>query len=180
MILFTVVILTVLVGIEYSIGRIPFCACGVGLWTSSAWSTETSQLFADPYSASHLLHGVLFFGALWFLRKKISLHWCFVIALLLETGWEILENSPLIIDRYRAATASLDYYGDSIFNSVGDVLFALLGFWIAYRLPWEWTLALVVVIELFMLWMFRDNLTLNVLMLIYPVQGIREWQMMHG
>lgn len=160
-------------------GRIWMCACGFGLWTSSAWSSETSQHLADPYSLSHLLHGIIFYWALSFFRK-LNLGTRLVIALLLEIGWEILENTPFIIDRYRAATASLDYTGDSILNSVGDVAFMLLGFWLALRLPWKWTLAIVILIELLMLVMFRDNLTLNVLMLLWPVTSIREWQALHG
>lgn len=160
-------------------GRIPFCTCGVGLWTVSAWSSATSQNFGDPYSFSHILHGFIFFGALWFFRKWIALEWRFIIALLIEVGWEILENSPIIINRYREATASLDYFGDSIWNSFGDVVFCMLGFWLAWKLPWKVTVGLTIIIELIMLYTIRDNLTLNVLMLLYPVAAIKEWQVAH-
>ncbi len=160
-------------------GRIAWCACGIGLWTSSAWSSATSQLFADPYSASHVLHGIIFYLALWYLLRRLPLHWRLIIALLIEVGWEILENSPIIINRYRAATASLDYFGDSILNSVGDSIFMLFGFWLAYKLPWRVTLVLSIAIELIMLALYRDNLTLNVLMLLYPFQAVKQWQMVH-
>lgn len=158
-------------------GRLPWCSCGFGIWTWSAWSSETSQHLGDPYSFSHVLHGIIFFWILFFAAKRIPLRWKFMIALLVEVAWEILENSPLIINRYRAATASLDYFGDSILNSVGDVGFCLLGFWLATKLPWKWTLALVIAIELIMLWTIRDNLTLNIVMLLSPVAAIREWQL---
>ena len=161
-------------------GRIYWCVCGFGLWTGNAWGSDTSQHLADPYSASHLMHGIIFYAVLISFTKKLSLQARFLIALLIEIGWELLENSPLIIERYRAATASMEYTGDSILNSTGDILFALVGFWIAYRLPWKWTLALCVVIEVIMLLLYRDNLTLNVLMLLHPVEDIRSWQMLHG
>ncbi len=163
--------------ILWAMGRTFFGNPGFGIWTSSASSPATSQLMGDPYSFSHLLHGIIFFGALWFFHKKISLAWRLMIATLVEMGWEILENTPLIIDRYRAATASLDYYGDSILNSVFDVLFMLLGFWMAWKLGWKWSLFLVAAVELAMLLLIRDNLTLNVLMLVYPLQTIRDWQL---
>ena len=158
-------------------GRVPWCECGLGLWTSSAWSTSTSQHLADPYSASHILHGIIFFAALRLIFRRIPMRYIFLIAMLIEIGWEIFENTPLIINRYRDATASLDYYGDSILNSLGDLGFAALGFWMAVRWPWWATLLFVILAELIMLWLIRDNLTLNILMLLYPVESIRNWQM---
>ena len=161
----------------YGMGRIPYCECGPGLWTSSAWSTSTSQHFADPYSISHILHGIIFFAALRLIFRRMPMPYVFLIAMGVEIGWEIFENTPLIINRYRAATASLDYFGDSILNSLGDLAFAGLGFWIAARWPWWITLLLVIAAELLMLWWIRDNLTLNILMLIYPLDVIKNWQM---
>lgn len=158
-----------------AMGREFISDAGLGLWTG-AWTTSTSQWLADPYSTSHILHGVIFYWALTPLGRWLSVAQRFVIALLIECGWELLENSPVIIDRYRAATASLDYYGDSIINSICDISFAALGFALAWRLPWKGTLALVVAVELIMLATVRDNLTLNVLMLIYPFESIKEWQ----
>ena len=176
----TVGILVALAVAEHFMGRIWLCSCGLGVWTSNAWGSETSQLFADPYSTSHFLHGIIFYWALRYITPKLPLRYRFLLAVLIEVGWELLENSPLIINRYRAGTASLDYFGDSILNSMGDVLFVPLGFWVAYRFPWKWTLALAVIIELVMLAIYRDNLTLNVLMLLHPIQGIKNWQMLHG
>lgn len=161
----------------HAMGRVALCSCGFGVWTSSAWSNETSQLIADPYSSSHLLHGVIFFFALLPFSRYVFLQWRLVLAVLLEIGWELLENSPLVINRYRAGTAATDYMGDSILNSLGDVAFVVLGFWLASRFGWKWMLAAFVVIELVMLALIRDNLTLNVLMLIHPVDAIRAWQM---
>lgn len=158
-------------------GRTFFGPPGFGLWTWSSISPSTSQLLGDPYSFSHVLHGILFFGSLWILARRIPLAERFVIATAIEMAWEVLENSPLIIDRYRAATASLDYYGDSIFNSLGDVLCMMLGFWLAARLGWKWSLVVIVAVELIMLALMRDNLTLNILMLVHPVEAIKAWQL---
>lgn len=169
--------LIVLHGIILSLmGRIAWCECGLGLWTSDAWGSDTSQHFADPYSTSHVLHGIIFYLILRYAVPKLSQGWRLIIAIIVEIGWEILENSPIIINRYREATAALGYTGDSILNSVGDVLCVLLGFYIAYKLPWKWTLVITIIIELIMLYLFRDNLTLNVVMLVYPIEAIKEWQ----
>jgi Protein of unknown function (DUF2585) len=157
-------------------GRIAWCKCGFGLWTSHAWSSETSQMLADPYSATHVVHGILFYVVLHFLVPRASLRVRFMAAVIAEIGWEIFENTPFVINRYRAATASLDYTGDSVLNSVGDVLSAILGFWLAARLPWKVSLAIVVGLELLLLVTVRDNLTLNILMILYPIEAIKRWQ----
>ncbi len=157
-------------------GRIPWCTCGVGLWTSSAWSSETSQMLADPYSFSHVLHGILFFWLLRWIWPRFSLRRLLVIALLIEVGWELFENSPFIIERYRANTASLDYFGDSVLNSLGDLFSEMIGFWLAWKLRWRWALLLFIAVELLMLALYRDNLTLNVLMIVWPLGAIKEWQ----
>ncbi len=162
--------------ILHVMGRIPACVCGIGLWTPNTWANDTSQHFADPYSLSHVLHGIIFFAVLTLIARRSSIRARLVVSVLIEIAWEILENSPIIISRYREATASQDYQGDSILNSLGDIGFVLLGFWIAYRLRWQWTLLVVVAIELAMLALYRDNLTLNVIMLAYPIEAIREWQ----
>ncbi|TSC59004.1 MAG: hypothetical protein Greene041619_185 [Candidatus Peregrinibacteria bacterium Greene0416_19] len=171
-----IVILILFVIALHLMGRIPVCKCGVGLWTWSAWSSQTSQHLGDPYSTSHVLHGIIFFAILAFAARRLRLDYRFLIALMIEVGWELLENSLLIINRYRSVTASLDYTGDSILNSTGDVLFMMLGFWLAWKLRWQWTLAIVITTELLMLVFYRDNLTLNILMLLYPVPAIRTWQ----
>ena len=157
-------------------GRIAWCKCGFGLWTSHAWSNETSQMLADPYSFTHVIHGIFFYFVLRWIAPRLPLPAQLIAAMLVEVGWEILENTPFTIDRYRAATASLDYTGDSILNSVGDVLSALVGFCLAARLPWKWIVALVIAIELGLLFTIRDNLSLNILMLLYPIEAIKQWQ----
>ena len=156
-------------------GRIPLCTCGFGIW-SGAWESSTSQHVIDPYSASHVLHGIIFYGALWFLRKKLTLSQRLIIAVLIEVAWELFENTPFVINRYRTATASLDYFGDSILNSTFDVLWSMLGFWFAARFPWQASLLAFIAIELILLLTIRDNLTLNVLMLLVPVDAIKTWQ----
>ncbi len=170
-------LLAVFVTVLHLMGRTPFGKVGFGIWTWAPSSPATSQLLGDPYSFSHVLHGIIFFFILWLVARKLPVAWRLVIATVIEAAWEIFENTPFIIDRYRAATSSLDYYGDSIWNSFGDVLFCILGFYIAFRLPWKWTLALVIAIELVMLLTIRDNLTLNVIMLLYPIQAIKQWQL---
>lgn len=160
-------------------GHIPWCKCGFAIWTSHAWGSDTSQDLADPYSFTHVIHGILFYWLLLHAAKKLNVRQRFIAALLIEVAWELIENSPPIIHRYRAATASLDYTGDSILNSVGDVLSCLLGFWLASRLPAKASVALVIVIELGLLATIRDNLTLSVLMLLHPIPALKQWQLGH-
>lgn len=154
-----------------------WCKCGGSqLWIGSAYSEHTSQHLVDPYSFSHVLHGFLFWWLLAWLAPRLAAGWQFVSALVLETSWEILENSPWVIERYRAATAAVGYSGDSVINTLGDLASAGLGFWLARWLGWRWTLALLMAIELILLAAIRDNLTLNVLMLAVPLPGLKEWQ----
>jgi len=160
----------------YLEGRPAWCQTGLAFW-SPAWNRCTSQNFLDPYSCLHVLHGVIFFWLLWPLADRVSLSWRLVAALALEIGWEVLENSPWIIERYRQDTAAFDYTGDSIINSLGDVASAAVGFAIASRFSWKVSVALFVALELWMLWIAHDNFTLNVLMLVHPVDAIRDWQL---
>jgi hypothetical protein len=175
------VILAIQAGIEYGMGRLPFCKCGViSLWAGDIWSDQNSQQVADPYSFTHVLHGVLLYGFLWLVaRKRLSVASRLVAAVFLESDWEILENSPMIIDRYRSVTVSLGYYGDSILNSLSDVVCMAIGFLLAARLPVKVTVAGAVAIELILLWWIRDNLTLNLIMLIHPLESIKQWQVVH-
>lgn len=152
-----------------------------GWWESDIWSSSQSQRVFDPYAFSHILHGVLFYAVLWLVARKRPIGARFLGAVILEGAWELLENSPLIIDRYRAVTIAQGYIGDSILNSISDIFLAALGFVIAWRLTFLWSVAFVVVTEVVMLALIRDNLTLNIIMLVWPLDGIREWQSVgHG
>jgi Protein of unknown function (DUF2585) len=169
--------------IEFANGRPPICPCGtIKLWWGVVQSPENSQHIADWYSFSHVIHGLLFYAAAHFLWRRWRLfegapaRWALPIAVAVEASWELLENSPLIINRYRSVTASFGYSGDSIVNSLSDIGWMALGFWLASRLPWKASVAIAVAFELFTLAMIRDNLTLNVLMLVWPVEAIRHWQ----
>lgn len=146
-------------------------------WSWDAASSHNSQHFIDYYSFSHFLHGVLFFAALFCFARGWSLPTRLFAALVLEAGWEVLENSPLVIERYRSATSALGYQGDSIINSLGDLSSCALGFWVAFKLSWRKMVLISLIIEFVMLILIRDNLTLNVLMLVWPIPAIKEWQL---
>jgi hypothetical protein len=158
-------------------GRRGWCACGRPfLWSGNVHSSHNSQHLADPYSFSHIEHGILFYGLFTWLWPRMSVGWRFVLTLAVEAGWEIVENTNAVVDRYRAATISLDYFGDSIGNSIGDVLSCLIGFYLARRIGFWGSLAVVVVTELVMLFWIRDNLLLNIVMLLHPFDAVKQWQ----
>lgn len=162
---------------EWGMGRLPLGPDGTfGWWEPDIWSAHQSQRVADPYSVSHLLHGVLFYGLLWLTARRQPMSLRLVLAVALEAAWEILENSPIVIDRYREYTIAQGYVGDSILNSMSDILMAALGFLAAWRWRVLWSVVGVVAAELLLL-LIRDNLTLNIVMLVWPVDAIREWQM---
>lgn len=161
-------------------GRIVWCACGRwNLWAGDIWSSHNSQHGFDPYSFTHVLHGVMFYGVLVWLWPRLSLAWRLASSVFIEALWEMLENSPFIIQRYREATIGLGYEGDSIINSLADIVCCGIGFMLARRLGWRWSAILFVVTDLVLLVRVRDNLTLNVLMLICPIDAIKSWQMVH-
>jgi hypothetical protein len=173
-----IAVLVLTAGVELWMGRSLLGPDGkFGWWDGNIWSSENSQRLADAYSFSHIVHGILFYAGLWLVARKLPVRHWLVIALALEAGWEMLENSPLIINRYREATISLGYVGDSVLNSVSDVLMMTLGFLFAFRVPWRVSLAAVILMEIGCALWVRDNLTLNIIMLIHPVDAIKHWQM---
>ncbi len=174
------VIVAVAVVLLRTQGRVWFCACQhIMVWSGDVWSEHNSQHLLDPYSFTHLSHGLIF--ALLFLALPItrrwSLPWRLAAGVSIEALWEVVENSSFIIDRYRETTMALGYSGDSITNSLGDVLCFMAGFVLASRVKWYWSVGLFVLMELVLLATIRDNLTLNVLMLLWPVQAVKQWQM---
>lgn len=163
--------------ILYLMGRVPVCDCGtIKLWHGVVKSAENSQQITDWYTFSHIIHGFIFYGALRWLKPEWSFWQRLAAAVAIECAWEIAENTPMVIERYRAATIALDYFGDSILNSMSDVAAMTLGFWLASVLPVWATVAIGLGFEAFTLWAIRDNLFLNVLMLLSPVDAVKTWQ----
>jgi Protein of unknown function (DUF2585) len=175
--LFAFAIIIVTIGILVAMDRPLICTCGyVKIWEGQVNGPGNSQHIADWYTPSHITHGMLFFGIGYLLVRRHALGWRMVGAVALEMIWEIIENSPFIINRYREATLAVGYSGDSILNSVADGGWMLAGFLIASRLPWYATVAIILLFELFTLFMIRDNLTLNIVMLLAPIDAIKIWQ----
>ena len=172
-------ITSVMAVVLWNQGRIWWCKLGDwAIYINQAWgSSHTSQHVFDPYALTHVLHGVAFFWLTLLLFSKLANEWRFLIAVGLEAAWEIFENSNFIIEKYRENTASLDYFGDSVINSIGDVAACAAGFWIAVKLGVWKSLAFFVLIELVLILWIRDSLLINILMLIYPLDGIRQWQL---
>lgn len=160
-----------------ALGRNLICQCGyVKLWHGEVISSENSQHILDWYSPSHVLHGLIFYMVLHFLLPRINIGWRLVLAAAIEAAWEIVENTSWIIDKYREDTIALDYYGDSVLNSASDMAMMMIGFFIAARAPVWLSVCLFIAAELFVGLIIRDGLLLNIIMLLYPLDWVRQWQ----
>lgn len=174
-ILIAVVALTA--GIELLMGRTPWCTCGyIKFWHGVVYSSENSQHLTDWYTFTHIIHGFGFYLLLQLVAKRLPRKTRLIIAVMLEAAWEILENSSYVINRYRTATISLDYYGDSVVNSLTDIIAMVFGFSFAAKMPTWVTITAFICIELVLLYFIRDNLTINIIMLIYPIRALKLWQ----
>ncbi|HEU4510197.1 MAG TPA: DUF2585 family protein [Pyrinomonadaceae bacterium] len=159
-------------------GRLLSCACGYfEIWTSDTCSSNNSQQLFDPYSLTHVLHGILFFWLIALLFRRMAPGWQLWLAVLLESAWEVFENTRFVIERYRTATAALGYTGDTVVNSLGDLACAVLGFWIARRVGMRGSIVLFLLVEVVLILWIHDSLLLQLLMLIRPVEAIKLWQM---
>jgi len=173
----TFAILAAAVVILLAMGRNPICTCGrIDLWVGERDSAETSQMLADWYSLSHIVHGLLFYAILWLVARRLPADWRFLIALTIEASWEVIENTPLVIDRYRATTAALGYTGDSVINSASDILMMAFGFLLARKLPVWGSILLLIALEVTPLFVIRDNLALNIWTLLAPNTAVQAWQ----
>jgi hypothetical protein len=161
-------------------GRWWWCACGRAfLWTADAWGSLTSQTFLDPYSFTHILHGLMFCGLLTLLVRRMPGAWRLCLAVAAEAVWELIENSDTVIQHYRAATAALGYQGDTVMNSLGDIICCGVGFMIARKLGWLRSIIVFLVVEAMLLIWIRDSLLLEIIMLVRPINAIKVWQMGH-
>lgn len=161
-------------------GRLWICACGKVLpWSGKVCSADNSQHFLDPYSFTHVLHGFLFFWLITWLAPRLNSNWQLMLAVAVESLWEVFENTSFIIDRYRSETAALGYQGDTVVNSFGDIFCCLVGFMIARRLGLRWSFIVFAGLELVLIVWIRDSLLLEILMLVFPIDAIKALQMCH-
>jgi len=179
----TLAIVAVTIALLFAMDRPPICECGtVKVWHGAVQSSGNSQHLTDWYSPSHFTHGLIMYAMAWLLWCKWRVlggkpaRWALPIAVAIEAAWEVAENTPMVIDRYRAVTVSWGYSGDSIVNSAADIGWMIAGFVFASRAPAGASATLAIALELLTLWIIRDNLTLNVIMLFWPVEAIRQWQ----
>lgn len=175
--LIALVVIAAAAAVELAMGRNAICTCAtVELWVGSRDSPKTSQMLADWYSLSHVVHGLLFYAALWLLARRWPVEWRFLAALFIEAAWEVTENTPFVIDRYRATTTAIGYTGDSVVNSMSDILMMAFGFLLARKLPVWGAVCLLIVLEIVPLFVIRDNLTLNIVNLLAPNHALQVWQ----
>ena len=159
-------------------GRLWICSCGqLFIWVSQACSSNTSQHFFDPYSFTHVLHGFLFFWLIAWLVPRLTSNWQMTLAIAVEAAWEVFENTNFVIERYRTATAAVGYTGDTVVNSLGDILCCTLGFMIARRLGLRRSLIAFLALEFVLIVWIKDSLLLEILMLVLPINALRAWQM---
>lgn len=173
----TPIIAAIAVVILWMQGRVWWCKEGdLAPWSWNIWSSHNSQHFIDAYSFTHILHGVLEFWLIGLVFFKLPMAWRFMIAVFIESMWEVVENTNRVIEHYRTVTMSLDYFGDSILNSIADIVCCGLGFWTAFKVKFWWSLALFLTTELILILTIRDSLLINILMLLYPIEAIKQWQ----
>ena len=171
------VVFALAAAILLAMGRHPICTCGsIDLWVGGRDSPRTSQMLADWYSLSHIVHGLIFYAALWLIFRRWPVARRFLVALIVEAGWEVIENTPMVIDRYRETTAALGYTGDSVLNSMSDIAMMCLGFLAARRLPLWASVLLLLALEVIPLFVIRDNLALNIWNLLAPNAQVAAWQ----
>jgi hypothetical protein len=164
-------------GLELAMGRpLKYRNGPVRFWSGNVRSDQNSQQIADPYTFTHFTHGALFYGLTWLTMRPATVATRMIAAIGLESAWEVYENTETVVERYRKSTISLGYYGDSVINSAADILACLVGFLLASRLPKTATIAWVVAFEVMLAFWIRDNLTLNILMLVYPIRAVKTWQ----
>lgn len=175
--LLTLIILAGTIITLYLMGREPICKCGtIKFWHGVVQSSENSQHISDWYTPSHILHGLIFFFVTWLFFSRWTFGMRLAFSMAVEACWEIVENTDIIINRYREATISFDYFGDSILNSASDMVAMAVGFYLASKLPIWGSILLFIAAEAFVMYMIRDGLLLNIIMLLYPLEVIREWQ----
>ncbi|HRK19305.1 MAG TPA: DUF2585 family protein [Hyphomicrobiaceae bacterium] len=173
-----VVVLAVQMGAMWAMGRLAICKCGyVKFWHGVVQSSENSQHIADWYTFSHVLHGLIFYFVIRLLLPRLSFAWGLLLAFVIEGAWEVVENTPYVIDRYRSATAAFDYFGDTLVNSFADSIAMAVGFVMARLLPVWASVVFLIAVEVLLALGIRDNLTLNIIMLLYPIEAIKRWQL---
>lgn len=174
------VVLAVAIGLLHTQGRFWLCTCGrFAVWISDAWGSQTSQQLFDPYSFTHILHGVALGWLVMLVATRWRWSWQLWLVLTLEAAWEVFENSKMVVEHYRTETAALGYTGDTIINSLGDIAACALGFFIARKIGWRLSLIFFVAVEIVLLLWVRDSLLLNIVMLIHPIDAVKAWQAAH-